>query len=392
MEDSAPAPASSHENNFNFLRLLFASLVLFAHGPELVDGNRSRELLTLLFGNSRYTLGMIAVAGFFFISGYLILQSWNRNPRLVPYLGKRLRRIVPGFWAASLVCALIVGPLGAPAADYFAQFSLKRFVMGALFLTEPSIPPVFAGQPQPFVNGSMWTIQYEFFCYLAVILLGTLGLARRPRLYLGLAVLLLAAVIAVDLHPIVVPQFRFYYLLPANVERLTTLWMLFCVGGCFLLFRNEIRFTRARTVIAAAILVLGLCVPSLTRYCLITGGAYLLFAVAFARIPLFAWFNSKPDISYGVYLYGWPVQKLIHWYLPRLSPAWLVGLALPICAGCGWLSWHAVEKRFLGSRRRVAARVAPAVVSVPSLASVETPETGNSPMQLATDVAREAAD
>jgi peptidoglycan/LPS O-acetylase OafA/YrhL len=105
------------ENNFNFMRLVFALLVILGHSPELVDGNQSREVLMRIFGTM--TCGGFAVDGFFLLSGYLIMQSWERQPDGWKFLKKRLLRIYPGFIVASLICAFVVGPLAGDSATYF---------------------------------------------------------------------------------------------------------------------------------------------------------------------------------------------------------------------------------------------------------------------------------
>lgn len=149
-----------HSNNFNFLRLLLTVLVLLSHSPELIDGDRHREILTSLFHTISF--GELAVDGFFLLSGYLITQSWQRTPQLLNFLKKRILRIYPGFIVATLMCAFVVAPLGASHSNYFAQFNAFQFLKGMLLLSPPVVPPVFISQPYPFVNGAMWTIAYEF--------------------------------------------------------------------------------------------------------------------------------------------------------------------------------------------------------------------------------------
>lgn len=100
---------ANRNNNFNFLRLLFASLVIVSHAPELRDGNRSREILTRIFGSISF--GELAVDGFFLLSGYLIVQSWHHGPELGSFFSKRIRRIYPAFIIASLFCIAVVVPL-----------------------------------------------------------------------------------------------------------------------------------------------------------------------------------------------------------------------------------------------------------------------------------------
>ena len=141
-----------HQNAFGFLRLIFASLVIVSHTPELVDGNRSRELLTQLFGTISF--GELAVDSFFIISGYLIAGSFLKKPVVSSFLIRRIARIYPGFIVASLVCILVVAPLaGASMADILAKslHSVKLMVL----LQSPGSSNVFKGTFYPVLNGAM---------------------------------------------------------------------------------------------------------------------------------------------------------------------------------------------------------------------------------------------
>lgn len=337
---AAPIDNVAHKNNFNFFRLLFASLVLLSHAPELIDGNRSRELLTRLFGSLSF--GELSVDGFFLLSGYLIVKSWAKEPHALKYMQKRILRIYPAFIVASIIGAFVVGPLGAIPSEYFAQFRIWSFIKGTLFLQSTITPTVFAGQSNPAVNSSMWTIFYEFQCYLLVMVLGMLGAVKQRRVWLGLSICLLLASAAHRFgywplngdHPAVIPVAR-------NLLRLATV---FFVGGCFYLFREKIKFDAKLAMIAAMILVAGMFWASAAEIFLAIFGGYLLFYLGFRPIAALRQFNRLPDISYGLYLYGWPVQKLLLWYWPNLSPWALFPLSLAASAAMGFISWHLVEK------------------------------------------------
>ncbi|MES1166584.1 MAG: acyltransferase [Pseudomonadota bacterium] len=345
MNPTAPGlpAAAGRENNLTFVRLFLACLVLVSHAPEIVDGNRRRELLFRLFHD--WSLGQVAVAGFFLLSGYLILQSWERAPRLAPYLAKRWRRILPGFAFASLVSALVVGPLASDARQYFSQFQPLEFLTGVALLKPPVVPPVFAGSFYPLVNGSMWTIEYEARCYLVVAALGLAGITRRRWCW----AVVTAAVFLLWRNETLARVLAFPGARHVILDRTQFLCFLsfFCTGGCFYLFRDRIPYSRPGILLAALAVNLGLLIPALAQPTLALAGAYLLFAFSFARLPGLAWFGGSTDLSYGVYLYGWPTQKLIHWYAPALSPWWLLLLTVPVCLTCGLLSWRFIEKPLL---------------------------------------------
>jgi peptidoglycan/LPS O-acetylase OafA/YrhL len=332
-----------HKNNFNFLRLLLAVFVLLSHSPELIDGNRHREILTNIFGT--ISLGELAVAGFFLLSGYLIVQSWQRTPDLFSFLKKRILRIYPAFIVATLVSAFIVGPLGASPSEYFTQFNLFQFLKGMLLLRPPDVPPVFVDQPYPVVNASLWTIAYEFRCYVLVALLGMLGFISRQRLWLIFSVfVLIISPFPKSLDKVTFPGSSFLIGDPSDFIQFLAF---FCAGGCFYLFRDKVRHSRSWIFFAFSLTVLGLFDHHALRLILPTLGAYVFFWFSFLSLSPLQQFGKLSDISYGTYLYGWPSQKLLFWYFPLMSPWLNFLLACGISFACGLLSWHLVEKPFL---------------------------------------------
>lgn len=346
--EEQPVVSTSHRNNnFNFLRLVLAVLVILSHSFELIPGQR--ELLTRVFHT--ITLGGVAVNGFFLLSGYLIVQSWERSPHLGTFLKKRILRIYPGFLVASCVCAFVVGPLGSHPAAYFAQFHLLQFLKEAVLLHPPAVPPVFEGQSYPVVNGAMWTIAYEFRCYLCVALLGMCGLFKRRQLWLALTILTMMLFLA----PTLLGKLSFpgLKILIANPKLFVSFFMFFSVGGCFFLFRDRIPYRRNWAAVALLILLPCMFRLNTAQIALSIAGGYLLFSAAFARSSVLDRFKTTHDISYGVYLYGWPVQKLLLWYLPALAPGLLFLLACGGSGLCGLLSWQLVEQPFLRMKARI---------------------------------------
>jgi peptidoglycan/LPS O-acetylase OafA/YrhL len=73
-------------------------------------------------------------------------------------------------------------------------------------------------------------------------------------------------------------------------------------------------------------------------------GGYVILYAAMKRSVLLSCFNRLPDVSYGVYLYGWPIQKLFLWYIPTLSPLMLFALSAPAAVVLGSVSWYLIEK------------------------------------------------
>jgi peptidoglycan/LPS O-acetylase OafA/YrhL len=345
-------PPDRDRNHFNFLRLVFATLVLLSHAFELVDGNRSRELLTRFFGSISF--GEFAVDGFFLVSGYLIVQSWKTAPHVSTFLIKRILRIYPAFIVASVVSIFIVGPLAANASDYLATLDVQKALLGFVKLSSPVTPPVFVGQPYPVVNGSMWTIKLEFACYVLVLALGLVGFVRNRRWWFVFT----AATVGLFTASVASGIFGFEFFSPMwpffLQSQLLRLVMFFSVGGCFYLFRERIPQTARLACLVSAAVFIALFDSTTAELVLAIGGGYLLFFFAFASFPFLQPFSKLPDVSYGLYLYGWPIQKLLIWTYPGMAPeaVFVLSLLSGLMAGCA--SWYLIEKPFLRLKPRQA--------------------------------------
>jgi peptidoglycan/LPS O-acetylase OafA/YrhL len=216
-----------------------------------------------------------------------------------------------------------------------------------LFLNPPTAPPnIFQGQPYPKVNGSLWTIVHEFRCYILVAVLGVMGGLKRSTTWFIIS----AFVFIVHNLPLATCFPHFSEDFAHQVGDLIRLLTFFCAGGCFYLLRERIDYTRKRALMALGIVIISLFNQSLLQLSLPTLGGYVFFWFAFLKIPSLKQFGTAADVSYGIYLYGWPTEKLLIWYLPSLSP-WLIFIcAVGITYVCGLMSWHLVEKPCLRLR------------------------------------------
>lgn len=343
------------KNNFGVLRLLFANLVVYYHSYFLIDGDAHRDIFYKVSGTM--PVGTLAVAGFFLISGYLVVKSYTNSSSVKDYLVKRLLRIWPGYAVAFLISLLVVAPLGGAN---LADINLPRNVACFLTFQAPCVDGVFHGLAQEKVNGSMWTISYEMRCYILVILLGACGFLHDRRKLLVLTVCLgLAVFLPLNTK---LPFSRVFGTLSADV----LLIGLFCAGGVFYLYRDRIRFRFPHAVIALLIWLALQFNVATAEVALMTAGAYILFYVATRKGDnVIGRFTDKTDLSYGIYLYSYPIQQLILWWDRDVGIYKLLGISMATAWILGAVSWYVVERPALRLKPRSEHReVAPAAALV----------------------------
>ncbi|WP_321951049.1 acyltransferase family protein [Paraburkholderia bannensis] len=332
-----------HRNNFNLLRLLFAVGVIFSHSFELL-----RHLDPLEGLSAGMSVGTLGVCGFFLLSGYLTAQSWTHEPRSLAFLKKRALRLYPAFIVASALSVFVVGPLGASTAHYFSDWSAHKFFADLVGLRQPRTPDVFVNSPVPSVNGSMWTITFELRCYLLMTVLGLCGAMKRRWAILVLAVAVNgAALYGAPLQAGEQGDALF------GVSGFM-LWFasLYLAGVCFYLFREHLPLRGRYAAIALVGFGAALFAPAaVMRAATVTLGAYCLFYVGQRQSPWLAKLRMRDDLSYGLYLYGWPVTQLLALWLPAIAPLALFASVTAICVPLAFVSWRGIESPALRLKR-----------------------------------------
>ncbi|GEP10437.1 acyltransferase family protein [Methylobacterium gnaphalii] len=340
----AEALARPH-NAFSILRLALALAVVVSHAFSLSTGRLEDEPL---FGLTGFTLGEHAVNGFFAVSGFLVTMSLDRRG-LRDYALARTLRILPGLVVATLMVSLVLGAAltRLPLAEYYGAPDFWHFILRTLtsFKSNASLPGVFETNPIHSPLGTVWTLKYETLCYLGVFLAGLLGLLRRRGFALALvAGLSVALLVAAAVNPAV----------PKGVETALRLPLIFAAGAALYVWRDRVRLS------AWPLLGLGLALllreTPLYRTVLFLAECYAAIWVAFAPALGSPALDPPADLSYGVYLYGWPIQQTLYALFPHASVTALLAASLVPSLGVAALSWYAVEKPALRLKARAMGR------------------------------------
>ena len=334
---------SGHFESLNALRLILALMVMASHSVGLCWGNDHREFLIQLTRRQE-SFGSIAVDGFFLISGMLITASWFRCGSMQVFLYRRVLRIYPAF-----VVALLFSGIAAFAfcPELRQQVNLPGYAHAlvhdaALLGTQTAaLPGAFQHNPVPaIVNGSLWTIDWEFRCYLLVAVLGLFCLLHRRKAVLT-AFLLTWILYAHDVRTLSEPWRSEFRLLA-----------FFLAGMVAWLYRDKLVFSVPRVVACAAVLLVTARFAPLCSLALPLAGSYLLLWIAAGPGCRAIRWTNKTDLSYGVYLYAFPIQQILAQFPALRRPALNLALAIPLTLGCAFLSWRFVEKPCLSLKKK----------------------------------------
>jgi len=364
--------------NFDTLRLLAASVVLLTHAYYIV-GRQSVEPLARLYG-TRFEAGEIGVYVFFVISGFLITGSFARRRSTVAYLVKRVLRIFPGLIVCAAICAFVLGAVFTRLSlhRYYGQHGVIHYFLYTSILWRtadwglPGVSFSNAGAG-PIVNGSVWTLGPEFCCYLAVAALGLIGLLRWPPAVRAFRVVRWPLAVGV----IVVAIWLHDEPLGQGLKNDLCWLALYFAAGSVLFFIYERRRPPTWLVIVCALGLLIDCVLVARHWPLLSGAAYSAAPGILEPDTLFALLGSVVvihvatskrlslgngarygDMSYGMYLYGWPIEQVAgHLLGAGATAAGVFALSLPTAAIAGLASWHLVEKRMLGLAPRITRRL-----------------------------------
>ena len=331
-------------NALNLIRLLLATGVIVWHSFSL-SGHAITSWPVHQF------MADFFVDGFFAISGFLIVASWMRDPHWGRYLRARVLRIMPAFWVCLVVTAFVIAPLAQGVwGPENVTYVLRN---AALVMFQYDIAGTPVGVPfEGLWDGSLWTLGWEFFCYLGVLALGVCGLLRRRWVIPVLFALATLGAIANAFGLL-------GGVMGGSVPALSRFGLMFLAGAMIYQFRHRIRVSPLWVAVAVVIVAGSLSMPNYrifaalpVAYLVLTAGAL----IKHERLRL------RNDISYGVYIYAFPMQQvLVILGVSALGVPWFAVLSaivtLPLAVG----SWFLIEKPAMRLRRRKVALTASAV-------------------------------
>jgi peptidoglycan/LPS O-acetylase OafA/YrhL len=214
--------------------------------------------------------------------------------------------------------------------------------------------------PLPALNGSMWSIPYEFQCYIFVVLLSAAGFLRGALRYV-LLVAVLAAVTIFGIADYRTSHSVFGVMIGGSRYLYLQTFPMFLAGTLYLLFQRNIIYNHALAAAAAVLLIICLFFQPLVAFALAVFGGYLIFwfALHCPVLPI-SRFTNKTDLSYGIYLYAWPIQSMIAFFTDRTINPWaLSAVTLALASAVAWVSWTFIEKPALALAHRKSTTVQP---------------------------------
>jgi peptidoglycan/LPS O-acetylase OafA/YrhL len=382
---------------FDFLRIALSISILWLHSFLVAQGERHQfdhPFLNIIHD--------ALVPMFFALSGFLITGSALRL-RLQDFLLNRAMRIVPALSVDIVVSAIIIGPLFTqlPLHQYFAAYDFRAYFANIFGMIHYLLPGVFLTNPFPAtVNGSLWTVPFEIGCYALISFLIASAALKFRRSALAICAVLTAFILGSYLagfDPLVAagvsaPGDKLHGVIDHFFSRQGVLLYIDFMLGCLAyLFRDRIPlhpgiFGAALALLFGASAILpgdaGLAI------CMVLSPAivYVTVFLGVCRLPKVP-FYSTGDYSYGIYLYGFPLQQAITALFPGVTSPWAhFAISLPVVTAVAWFSWHVIEKPILGLRKKFSftARKGDAVETLPpaqpdSIAARPEPDTGKLP-------------
>jgi peptidoglycan/LPS O-acetylase OafA/YrhL len=341
--------------NFAMMRVLAATTVIFSHSYLISDGNEKAEPFVRLLGETNI-LGIYGVFVFFFISGFLVTRSAASSGSVVSFTVKRVLRIYPALIVCCLLSAGILGSIftALNLSDYWSSLLPFRYTAETVILPfsgwqvpTVSFPPFGPHTLNEGMNGSLWTISQELYAYMIIALLLLLGWLNF-RVIAGIAAIL--AVVGVATHFAETRNWS------SQIADFLFVVPYFFIGSLVYFIRERWGLS-GRLAIAICVLIL------------LSGFAgYFMLGFLLAAYPVL-WFGTTNriqlpalekfgDISYGLYLYGWPLLQATRVIFGNHStPLLLFLVAWPTTAVLGCLSWHLLEKRALALAPALSARL-----------------------------------
>jgi peptidoglycan/LPS O-acetylase OafA/YrhL len=324
---------------FDYLRIGLALFIVGFHSIATSSGAAAQSQLN---GTAFRAISENLLPMFFALSGFLVAGSLERAKSLLVFLGLRVLRIYPALMVDTLVCALLLGPLftSLPLREYFLDTRFWQYLLNGLGWIHFYLPGVFDNNPMRQVNQQLWTIPSELECYIAITLLAVVGLHRKRFWFL---VAIVTVLVGLEVQAISSKT---------EYDAGTRLVVCFLVGVTFYLYKEKVPW-RLDWFLIATFLTAAFAYSPKLAYLAPVPAAYMTIYLGFTN-PKKMKFLQTGDYSYGVFLYGWPIQQVLVATTPYAKIWWAnILMAIPLSIGFAIISWHFFEKRALAKKGKL---------------------------------------
>lgn len=330
------------QNNFTLLRLLAASAVVISHAVFLHSGRKADEILSSI---TYFNLGDHAVNVFFVLSGLTVTGSLVKSPSTTEFMVARGLRIFPALGACALLLVL-VGTIVTTCTptQFLSDTRVWRYGVSTLLLNSAAtgLPGVFAGNPHPSVmNASIWTLKYEAACYVLLAFVAWFGFVTKRRFtwLFGLSWTIAGGILFVRSGHDTTP-----------LDQAARFWLCFSLGVGFYVFRNQIVLSTFR-VAAVSVLFWFTIGSPLERIVSLFATGYAI--VWLGKLPTghLRSLTNRIDLSYGIYIFGWPITQTLMLVQPSISVWSLILLSLVLAMAVALPSWLLIERPSMRARK-----------------------------------------
>lgn len=334
---------NAKENAIGFLRLIFALIVVVQHSFALL--NLSDPLSQI----GMASFGAIGVNGFFVLSGFLITASWLNTKSFLSFFWRRVLRIFPAFLICLIFTSFIIGTGMARLQGKEIDFAFLQQQLGYIYknillvVYQPSISNLTDTHFLNSLNGSLWTLSWEFLFYIALAIAGIFGLLTK-RKYL-LIILICFYIISYWMSDCrCVLFFKFY-----TSERVAILPFMFAMGIIGYLFKNKVPNHPALLLLCTILWIIDIKYNSLLPLHPFLFSYVILWLVV--NLPIKS-FEKHGDYSYGIYIYHFPIiQLIISIFNYNINPWLLFTITLLPTGILAYFSWHYIEKSMLSYKK-----------------------------------------
>jgi peptidoglycan/LPS O-acetylase OafA/YrhL len=308
----------------------------------------------------------LLVPMFFALSGFLVTGSAFRTRSVRDFLLFRCLRIVPALFMEVSLSALFLGPLLTAYSlnGYFADPKFVNYFGNIIGRVRMELPGVFISNPFPsIVNGNLWTLPGEFYCYLIIAALIVTSAIFSRRLFTLLFLIAAVAFYAFNIW--------WSHEYSDNIQKTVLATFMFFCGSLMFQWRQYVPLNRWPMLLSIMFIYVYMVSDKATfdilRYGVPLFLTYLTIYIGFVQFPRVKLVQSG-DYSYGIYLYGFPIlQAIMATIVPlRGHPIYLFMVGMPMTFMLASVSWHFVEKPTLSLKKYVGgkkARITSALIS-----------------------------